>query len=287
MRRRLITYLIAIAIGLIMSGCASSEPLPPEEMKTEKSFTMETTLKFPEEVAKNSVLSSTIEELRKNIKSKYTVENRFRNDNTSKLVYGTKIELQSEKIKIEYLNGIRLYFSSGNIGEEITRVYFELPYTIESSDKKVYKVKITYPEKYIIINHTDVFGSKHDLLDSPKALEKDAQRIINGFKDKVIKYDRTSVFSGEVNSKYDEKSVQANFDRILQMYDAIGNKSNRKTFKSRDYYLTTKFYPYKNGTKVQYSVSVPYTIDSKGNSTKPTSSYMKELEAKIISVIND
>jgi hypothetical protein len=89
-------------------------------------------------------------------------------------------------------------------------------------------------------------------------------------------------YSFELNSEYDEASLQGNFNRLLQRL--AENKYRIRTDLAL-YSIGVNFYPYRRGTKMIFNVSI-HEMEEKGG-TIDVHKIIGEIKEKIIKVIND
>lgn len=136
-----------------------------------------------------------------------------------------------------------------------------------------------------------------DSLDPLANLEKDAKSIFNNLDNVVLSMERKYTLKGEVNTKYGDRSVYGNFERILgqynwqesdKSYSTEIKKENTYAFKYNEntYPLHIEVYPYREGSKVVYSLYLRYDVSSDGTSTLSKED-IEAIKTKLSSIVND
>ena len=273
-----------LAIGL--TGCGGmNNPLPPKQMTSAKIDTINVRYKFNDNINNISLThSQMVQKITSHMKSNSKYINKKRRWNGGyNDVYGKTVKNDNNEIIITYVNGDDNCYKCEN-RESLTKVIFKLPIKITENSKNNFTVSSSFPTNYIIRPHTDSLGMEHETLDSPSKLETDAKKMFNSLKTKPLTISRSVKFKGEVNTKYPDKAVYANFKRIL------GESNKQNSFilkvKEKSYPLHVEVYPYRDGSKVVYSTTLGYTLDSKGGSTLSAKDIM-ELHKKIEAIINN
>jgi len=163
-------------------------------------------------------------------------------------------------------------------------VVFKMPYKIEDN-----KLIFYYPKNYIYKGEkAPVTGIQTYPFNGIKNVINDFNNFIYPRLDKMTLYTNTYLLKGEIDSPYKADSVKANFDRKLKKYSDVYSKRVRlygnskynyddlRTNKNEVYAIKIgkynypawiKVYPYHNGSKIEYTVIMPYEVYSYGKST--------------------
>ena len=290
----------SLVFGLI--GCGK-EPIPPKQVKTSKIDTINIEYKFNDKIQNISVSKQDfIHLITSNTANNSKYANKIIKNNPVKNTYGKVVEYNNGMLTINYLNG------NQNCGKDcaskygqVTQVIFNIKLDIKEKSENNFLISASFPQQYTIKPDSSLIGSEFDPLDKPSKLELDAKRMFNSLKDKPFTLNKTVEFKGEINTKYPDIAVYANFKRILGEFTNwryFRNTSNEKItedkkqnsfilkINDKSYPLYVEIYPYRDGSKVIYSTTLKYTIDSKGNSTLDTKDIL-ELHKKIKAIINN
>lgn len=200
-------------------------------------------------------------------------------------VRGVKVTKKREGYLIEYLNG-RYYCNLGHTVATKISYLFKTKY----QDSKII---FNYPKSYKHSVGETLFG-EHEQFDTTSKLERDIQNIYQNLH--KITIDKVYNFSGEIDTKYPDKSIYANFKRFLGNYDYIINPEEidelkkRNTFslefKDRSYPLYVEVVPYRNGSKVTYSTEFYYSVSTDGKSSFSKNDIL-ELHKKVQKIIEN
>jgi len=292
----LTTGILGATLAIGFTGCGKG-PIPPKQMTTSEIDSINVEYKFKDNlndksIKKNQVVSKIISNLSNNSGYRKKV---IRN-NPVRDTYGHVVEYNNDILTINYLNG------NQNCGRnckskygQVTQVIFNSELNVTEKSKNHFIISASFPKKYVIKPDSSFVGSEFDPLDKPSKLAQDAKRMFNSIKE-PIKITRSIEFKGEVNTKYPDKAVYANFKRILGNYRwkdynrNISAVEKQNTFSlminKKRFPLFVEVYPYRNGSKVIYSTNLSYTIDSNGNSTLNAKD-VKKLHKKIKDIINN
>lgn len=288
MRKKLLSLALFSSFVMLFSGCSSK--LPPETMNTNKELVVEAKYKFSENfnVTKDMVSKKIVDTMIEN--RKYVVKQK-----RGIYLKGMEVsELKDNIIKVSYFDG----FGNHDGSIEATEVRFKLPYNITETSKNNYNVKLTYPKNFEYIGHTDILGSPMKPLDTFANLEADVVKMMNSIKTTPFIFTRTisETIKNEVNSKYPDKAIYANFDRIMGKYSwKTGEKVSetkkmstfRLNYKNKTYPVYVEVFPYQNGSKAKYEISYSYEYDSNGKTTKLSQNDIAEIHKIISKVVND
>lgn len=294
--------ILGATLAISISGCSSmNSPLPSKQAMSQKSGSIELTYKFNDtingDVSKDEVYDAMASLMSK--KSRYKDKQEIWNGNFRD-IHGKVISHEGNKLIVDYTNGDDNCHNCIN-GKSTTDVLFVLPTTVKEISKNNFIVKSSFPTQYTIKPFTDALGFEHNTLDKEAFLDNDAKRIFDSLKTNPVTITRKVKFTGEVNTKYPDKAVYANFKRIMgEFYDwrqwsTTSNEEITETEKKNTFNLVwnqesfpihVEVYPYRDGSKVTYTSTLFYTIDSTGNTTI-SSNDMKKLREKIEKVVND
>jgi hypothetical protein len=130
----------------------------------------------------------------------------------------------------------------------------------------------------------------------PGESEQYTLNIIKYFPSKIILETKKYEQKGEINTQYSDKSIYANFKRILGEYNWRYSSEQLDASKSKNVFnlrvnnksfpLMIEVYPYRDGSKVIYSVTIKYNIDSSGKATL-TQEDIEKIEVQIKDIINN
>ncbi|MDR2151987.1 MAG: hypothetical protein LBO72_04115 [Helicobacteraceae bacterium] len=209
---------------------------------------------------------------------------------------GVEVEKGSGEYKFAYVNGIIRY----NEGKKyVTSVAFAIKTTAVGDNE----LQFLFPKEYVYSPDRAMF-SVREPLDSLSSLETNFKKnVFLKLGSIVVKLPRKYAFNGEVNSKYSEKSIYTNFKRLLGEYkwnddeywwrgqkeeQTEVRKANTFAFEvnGKKYPLKVEVYPYRNGSKVNYSTTFEYVIDSTGK-TSVTPAQVKQLHDQVAKIVND
>jgi len=287
-----------LAIGL--TGCLNTTAYPPEDKKLDvipKEINL--TYKFKDEINKTNISNEKIigifqKRLSKN--SNIPDLRRTRRINSGFYYYqGKKIYYSSNTFYIDYING-------GHQGRKDVEssVKFEIPIKIKQMNQ-IYNINIKFNKNYTIVDKAIVLGDEITLIKPLPVLKQDAIEMFNSLKTKPITISRSIEFKGEINTKFPDKAIYANFKRILGEFvnwrywnqtsnEKISESKKQNSFnlkiRGNSHPLHVEVYPYRDGSKVRYSTTIKYTIDSNGNSTLSEKD-VENLHKRIKNIINN
>jgi len=171
---------------------------------------------------------------------------------------------------------------------------YEIKITTSGNQKQVV---MTPPSSIIVIKATNTLGKEIPLERSVSEVEKDV-RAVSASLDPIIKF----TIKGEINVKYSDESVYANFTRMMGSY-SFSNEEEAKGYditkdhvfalKHKDKPIPVKItvYPYRDGSKVVYEFGYRYSMTVSGKTGSSISSYSQsEIDAlisEISQVVND
>ncbi|MGE3300425.1 MAG: hypothetical protein AB7I39_08290, partial [Arcobacter sp.] len=229
-------------------------------------------------------------------------------------ISGTTTRLENESIGLYFILGMGQGKSNPVENEKIFDVNnhdvyrsvakFQIPFKYESKGSGKFHVQASFPETFY--NHiAGRFGfNNFQSAASVEHMKEEAKKSFTNLENIQIK--RVLKVDAEVNSKFDNKSIEANFQRKLLDFDnaKIRNANfiyqmEQKEFeylarinpyvieyKNELFPITYKIYPYQNGTKVVYTLYVSYKLNSDGTATL-TDKDIDLLKQKIENLVND
>jgi len=131
------------------------------------------------------------------------------------------------------------------------------------------------------------------MLCMPQGSEEKTIGILSVLPKKLEISRRVFKLEGELNTEYSDRSIYANFKRIFGSYhnkerisDIVKENLFSLEFKGKKYSLSVEVYPYKNGSKVVYTTTIPYKISS-DLSELLTMAEVNQLREIIKQVVND
>lgn len=288
----LTTAVIGATLAIGFSGCGGmNNPLPPKQMSSTKIDSINVEYKFNDNINDISLSENKmIQTITSHMSSNSYYKQKITRRGATRPTYGQTVKFNNDSIVINYVNGDKNCHKCEN-RESLTKVFFKLTTKITENSKNNFTVTSSFPTNYTIRPHTDAIGIEHKTLDTPSKLEADAKKMFNSLKLKPLSIKRSVEFKGEVNTKYPDKAVYANFKRILGSYswrrnEMVSEVKKQNSFNLKSNPLHVEVYPYRDGSKVTYSTTLKYTIDSNGNSTL-TKKDIDALHNKIAKIIND
>jgi hypothetical protein len=203
-----------------------------------------------------------------------------------KLIWGLNVESLNEGLKLSsYKDKLYVDYNSHDIPNELRLkltyyngdLHVELNKPFTSDVVLEISIKLLEDKEFIIATITppfemtkyekrnELFGYIYDSYEFSK-VEKDINEKLNGLKGLSI--DRTYILEAEFNSKYQPDSVFANFDRALGGYaskevhtnDLEKKKNFSLHYNGEELPLYVSVYPYRNGSKASFSVSLKYKV---------------------------
>lgn len=297
MIKNISSSILAAGLLLGLSGCSNmNAPKPTQDITSSKSVTVNQTYIFNDPLDNSSVdqkeMLSVIAKTMSS-SSSFTDKKSVWNG-TFNNIKGKTVEPSESKITVTYVNGDNNCHKCVN-GESVSKVVFNLPSQITQSKQSTYEFKCNMPTSYNVIPHTDAMGFDHPLLATTSILENDTFKMLNSLNGTPLTIKKSFNFKGEINTKYPDKAVFANFKRILGQYrwnsqDNITEVKKQNTFafnvNGKEYPLYIEVFPYRDGSKVIYSSALEYTLDSKGGSTL-TKKDIDNLHKQIEKITND
>ncbi len=193
---------------------------------------------------------------------------------------GVRVAKQSGSYVLSY---VKTQVSSTQNSSNI--MAFEFNTSVEGN-----KIVFNYPKDYS--HRKDSFGFwKISNFSNPEKVVKDAETIFKNISGMKVEISKTLRVKGSVNTDYPEKSIYANFERILGKYRNRSSRDDmRNTFNLKvngvDYPMLVEVFPYRQGSKVNYLIPLMYTVALDGRESV-TADDIKSINQKVISIIND
>ena len=200
---------------------------------------------------------------------------------------GTRVTPIQDGFELSYENG------ENSKGYILDKTIFTINYVKADDNSTVF----TFPKTFVHQAASNIIGIEMDRLDSPNHLEEDAKHVFNRLDKVVLKLRRNYTLKGEVDTTYGDRSVYGNFERMLGKYDWSQSqkeysneikKENTYTFTygKESYPLGVAVYPYRDGSKVVYTLYIDYIVNSDGTCSLSTDD-MESIKEKIVSIANN
>jgi hypothetical protein len=290
MQKRIFSLAFAAVLGLGLTGCVGKTGAGiPETKQLQRMEPKTVTFNFP---TKDSVTGENIQfDLSsQNFSNNIAGYSRFPAFRATRYgavtdYSGLKVEKKQDSYTIKYANG------ELNTGFwYLTEAIFDIKYSVSNN-----QITFMYPASYVYQPFANAIGIGIDPLAPKASMEADVASIYSKLDNLVVSFNKSYAYKGEVNTKYPDKAIYANFKRILGNYnwqakDKLTDVKKENTFalnfKGQTFPLVVEVFPYRDGSKVIYSSSIQYTIDSKGNCSASKAD-IDELNKKIEKIIND
>lgn len=190
--------------------------------------------------------------------------------------------------ELNYLNAKTVGRTYGT-SHDVTKVVFNLDTKLEGN-----ALILSYPKNYL--TQQEKFGFSYiEFLDTQNNIVKDSINVYKSINKKALKVSMQEVLKGEVNTEYPATSVYANFKRILGSYrwgrhENITESKKKNSFSielnGKKLPIYIEVFPYRNGSKVVYSLPISYELYSDGSSSV-SQDEISNLVQRIESIIND
>jgi len=274
MLKKIITSTLISAIVVGLSGCGEVPKPVTKQLQKVKPMVIE----FPKvdpitlkEININSLnFSNEIVKLSKY--KEYHFSSRYE---SIRYYHGLKVNKHNNMYSLKYIK--RTEGRTGLLRESLAS--FNFMYKIKDNT-----ITFNYPNNYQHIEGSSLMVTGRPL-DKLSNLENDSKNIFS--KLDTLYINKRFNLSGETNSKYPEESIYANFKRILGEYSNHNKKQKvfKLKFNDKSIPLLVEIFPYREGSKVKYSATLPYKITQNGSSL--TKQDIKDIETKISKIIND
>jgi hypothetical protein len=197
---------------------------------------------------------------------------------------GIETKRNRNEILVSYVNG-----EDYDTGRYTTNISGK--YVIEINDIDGFKmVKVLTPMKLDLAPKSNPIFIPYKPLKPIASVASDINRINNRINPS---FSRSHQYKGSVNVKFNDESVYANFRRELGLYrgtidgNSKDNIKKEQVFNLGGSYVGIIVYPYRNGSKVEYSFYRSYSLTSDGKTSYDKMEVeAKKLIAKIKSVAN-
>lgn len=288
--------LLSAFVGLIFSGCGTAQ-LPPQQIAIAKQTSQVLSVKSVnlsgDSIDKNTILSTVGNQFING--SSYRKKTSYPACNGCQIwnIVGVESKYSNERINLVYTSGEK--YSSGKIIE--AKDVFNFPVNVEFDTKNgLYKITVDYPDNVITNSAKDGLGATIDQLDNLKNLENDAKRLYANLKNQKVALELA--INGEINTKYNDSSTYANFERMLGVYRWNDREKPTNVDIAKEKYfafklpdgqsmpLHIKVYPYQNGSKVVYDMPIKYSLDMNGGMSLSKQD-MENIKKQISKIAND
>lgn len=221
---------------------------------------------------------------------------------TKKLLASTRMKLTNDGAHpIPNIEGLRVQNYSNEKGITLRYVNVELNTGSEYGQYLViplsYKVKknegdfditISTPDQANLITRKYLIFPPNKIKSVDKCIE-DANFILDSIKTMMI--NRSYQVSGELDSSFKPESIMGNFQRllgtpvkILNEGSKLGGQFNYKAG-NENRILTISSFPYREGSKITYSIDMPYTLSADGGIVG--GDLQQQIDLDIERIIND
>ena len=298
MKNILLKSSIIVATVVALTGCGASPK--PQLIQTNDTQSIQQKYNYVDnlqdtQISKEDIISSIYRNMHDSSSFRDLTKKRFNSDCSD--YYGKDMKIISNSIEINYYRGRSCRYEKGFKDENGIVTYFTLtvPIKITGNNNK-YDLVATFPKNYTYRQATMLGIKKQKPVASPSSLLADTKKMFNKIS-KPLTFSSYMEVNGDINTKYSDSSIYANFERKLDKYTwNNGYKNENSTlvkknafaleYKGKRYPLTVKVYPYKNGSKVTYTIGVNYLLSPNGTSSLNTQD-IEAMKAMISKVIND
>jgi len=135
-------------------------------------------------------------------------------------------------------------------------------------------------------------GSTGSAIGSDTEINSDVEHIFS--KLNTLYISRSFKLQEEINSKYPAQSIYANFKRMVGNYSYRNNEHITESKKQNTFNLNVngknlplyvEVFPYREGSKVKYSTTLPYKITQNGSDL--TKQDIENIKSQIAKIVND
>jgi hypothetical protein len=277
--------LLSAVIFMAIQGCAMFKPIPLEEVRLGQTNGTKVLIVNNQDYDGKEIDKSVVMDEIKEIMEKsgefnnYSKWKKYDSPTTRAQaaaydVRGSKVSFSDNDIIVEYINGNGKYSyseysqSTGKTidhGEysSIYKTEAKFPYRIVK-DGKFYKVTIDFPVS--LLNH------EHYSWDKPigtfEQIINDLNSKFTGLINPVLR--SSTKVNGELNCKYNSDSIYSNFERLFGKFEAKDSQITKDDLEKKNVFkfdyggstlpIFVSVFPYRDGSKINYEVSIPYTI---------------------------
>lgn len=319
MKNILLSGAIASTLAIGFTGCMGSKEIKPMSLQTIAGKNISVTSNYKDNISKEDI---TLEDFKQGLIDTLNRDRKYKKLEFSKCneynyctAYGRKVALDNS-MNIYYIRGLgysdkawkrkaehKNIFNINDKDVVRSMAHFKFPYQV-SGIKNSFKLKATYPKSFDNLHYGKLGLADYPQFDTTEKMKADALRSFNNLSNVTI--NRTHKVHGEINSKYDKKSIEANFKRLLYKFERIGiihpdfiNSLDKEYFRSLIkknpymvlynkalYPISYKIYDYRNGSKVKYTLDLNYKLNSNGTSTISNMD-LKNIKKEIAKIVND
>jgi hypothetical protein len=181
----------------------------------------------------------------------------------------TKVDAPRSRLAFEYMNVDR--YDSGAIYGQVLEI--SVAYDVARSDQD-FTIRLTPPPSADLMTQSSrgIFRVPTPKLASPDELVSDFRSMLDAAPRLVLS--RDCVVTGEKTSTYRAEAIVANFERLLGRYANGSSEVQTAAMERADVFaylvgqrrvpLKINAVPYRDGTKILFSASLPYTLRADG-----------------------
>ena len=319
MKKSLLTVALSGALAIGFTGCMGGKELKPMTIQTNNTKSISLNAQYEDTISNKAV---TLKEFKKGIEDSLDRDRKYRklkfyncDKNSYCQMVGREVEITDNMIDLYYLkgrgwsdrkNGKIVYRGILDINSQKnvrSLAHFQIPYSM-SGDKDNFKLKAQFPTTFGNVEYGELGLANYPQLDTTDNMKADALRTFNNLNN--ITVPRSHTIYGEVNTKYDKKSIEANFERLVKRFSVVGffakdyiNSISKKElnrlqllnpymikYNNNLYPLSYKVYDYRGGSKVEYSLELRYKLNSDKTATL-TQKDIANLKKEIEKIVND
>lgn len=277
------SFVLVVMLGL--AGCASTPQAPVTlTLGGDKEFTYGVDANG-NNVSQEAFGQALVENIRRS--TGYSQKStRPTADPSMYFVKGVEVTPKASGVEIAYVNGE--YFSNTQ-RTKLTRTTTVFTFTAVENVGSV-TFKVAAPKHLDTETELGLLFLPISTLDSEVALANDVEKIFKALNPSISLVKQVS---GEIDSKYSVDSITANFRRKCRggfaAKDYLVSKTNissANTCLLETGGVTVSIQPYKDGSKVVYSFSVPYSLGDKAQSTYSAERQIRMIQG-IESIVKD
>lgn len=271
-----------------MFGCAA--PLQPKTLSTNTTLSKEIRVRTHDAggftIGEGTVRDAIASALITGGNAPRTYQETFEQSQTFD-TYGIRAKGTADGIEVEYLNGPKImtaqppYFQS--------RIAAKFPLSITKTENgELYNAVLQFPSTVSLEPPPFLpFTSGRYALKEENIIPNLLSKF-NALDNERVAIGSILDVKGEVTVEASPDAVRGNFERVLGKYYngyQYSDSSYTLSYKGNKYPVNVKLYPYRNnGCKVQFSVTVNYTVS---NTTSITQSDIEAIKRRIESVAKD
>ena len=323
MKKTLMSVALASALAVGFSGCVGgASNVVPVKVQTNTGEKLHLVNNYIDSLSKKEV---TVEEFKKNIIPTFNKDKRYTdleffrcNEYYYCEVQGRKTDLTDNMINLYFIKGLGYkntyktkneHMDLFNINSEDSVrsiAKFEIPFTFEAKENK-YIIDAVFPNDFDNLVYGKYGFADYPALASAENMKADAHKSFKNLNNITIS--RNYELQSEVNSKYDNKSIEANFDRLLKRFNTMKyayplyfvdlmkyekdylnkitiNNPHVLVYNKELFPIDFKVYPYRGGSKVSYTIYLNYKLNADGTSTL-TEKDLENIKKEVEKIVND